>query len=282
MDNYREQRREERRQRWEERRKRWEERGLRGDFGGHYRSRHGHIWTGIFILLVGVAALVKASVTDLPNWVFGWQTFLIALGLFVGFKHGFRGGTWFILIIIGSLFLIRDVYPDLAIRRYIWPIALIAVGGFMIVRPRRRHLWNGDEAGQQKKNGGLKDDDTILDNEETWSQEDIVDATSIFGSAKKNILSKDFKGGDIVNIFGGTELNLSQADIQGKAALEITTVFGGTKLIIPSNWEVKSDVVTIFGGLEDKRQVQNTPSNPDKVLLLRGTVVFGGIEIKSF
>lgn len=282
MYNYRDQRREERRQRWEERRKRWEESGLRGDFGMHYRSGHGHIWTGIFILLVGVAALVKASVTDLPNWVFGWQTFLIALGLFVGFKHGFRGSSWFIFIIIGSLFLARDIYPELALRRYMWPIALIVIGGFIIIRPRRRHGWQSNLDWQQKKNAGLKNEGSILEEKETWSQEDIVDATSIFGSAKKNILSKDFKGGDIVNIFGGTELNLSQADIQGKAVLEITTVFGGTKLIIPANWEVKSDVVTIFGGLEDKREVQNNPPNSEKVLLLRGTVVFGGIEIKSF
>ncbi|MBM3416907.1 MAG: hypothetical protein FJY20_10820 [Bacteroidetes bacterium] len=52
------------------------------------------------------------------------------------------------------------------------------------------------------------------------------------------MLSKDFKGGDIVNIFGGTEFNLSQADIKGRVTLEVTTIFGGTKLIVPSHWEV--------------------------------------------
>ena len=46
-------------ERWEERRKRWNERM-------ENRSRHGHIWTGLFILLIGVAALIKATVTDLP------------------------------------------------------------------------------------------------------------------------------------------------------------------------------------------------------------------------
>ncbi len=55
-----------------------------------HRSRHGHIWTGVFILLIGVAALVKATVTDLPDWLFSWQTFLIALGVFIGIKHGFQ------------------------------------------------------------------------------------------------------------------------------------------------------------------------------------------------
>ena len=119
-------------------------------------------------------------------------------------------------------------------------------------------------------------------NEETYSQEDFVDSTSIFGGANKIILSKDFKGGDIVNIFGGTELNLSQADITDKAILEMTTIFGGTKLIIPSNWSVKSEATIIFGGIEDKRSMPAVSGSIGKILLLKGTVIFGGIEIKSF
>jgi predicted membrane protein len=113
-------------------------------------------------------------------------------------------------------------------------------------------------------------------------QEDFVDSTSVFGGAKKNIISKNFKGGDLVNIFGGTELDLTRADFNGTAVVELTTIFGGTKFIVPSNWTVKSEAVTIFGGLEDKRNTHNLVDNPDKVLILRGTVIFGGIEIKSY
>ena len=85
-----------------------------------------------------------------------------------------------------------------------------------------------------------------------------------------------------MNIFGGTELDLSQADLSGVAVIDLTTIFGGTKLLIPSNWSVKSEAVTIFGGIEDKRRMQATIEVPQKTLLLRGTVIFGGIDIKSF
>lgn len=118
-------------ERWEERKRRWEERR-------EHHGRHGHIWTGVFILLIGTAALIKATVTDLPEWVFSWQTFLMALGLFIGIKHGFKGGAWFILILVGGAFLLRDFYPDVAIRRYIWPVVLMIVGVLFIFRPRRR------------------------------------------------------------------------------------------------------------------------------------------------
>ena len=266
--------------RWEDRRKRWEERR-------EHRSRHGHIWTGVFILLVGAAALVKATVTDLPDWVFSWQTFLILLGLFIGIKHGFKGGAWFILILIGGAFLLRDFYPDVAIRRYIWPVVLMIIGVLFIIRPRRslHEKWQNFEKKKTTATNSGIDEAPIVD--ETYEsqkdyKEDFVDSTSIFGGAKKNIISKNFKGGDLVNIFGGTELDLTRADFTGTAEIELTTIFGGTKLIVPSNWTVRSEAVTIFGGLEDKRNMQTMIDNPDKVLLLKGTVIFGGIEIKSF
>lgn len=246
-----------------------------------HQSKHGHIWTGVFILLIGVAAMVRVTVPDLPPLLFSWQTFLIALGIFIGLKHNFHGGSWFLLILIGTGFLIRDVYPDLAIRRYIWPMVFIVIGAFIIIRPRRTS-WSHSGWWDEKKKKASEQGATILDEEETWSQDDFIDSTCIFAGSKKNILSKDFKGGDIVNIFGGTELNLTQADIKGTVVIEITTVFGGTKLIVPSNWEVKSEAVTIFGGLEDKRNMQTIVDNPGKILVLKGTVIFGGIEIKSF
>ena len=65
----------------------------------------------LFILLVGVAAFLKAYLTDLPNWVFSWPTFLIALGFFIGVRHKFTGAAWFILMILGGVFLIDQIDP---------------------------------------------------------------------------------------------------------------------------------------------------------------------------
>jgi len=271
MLNPREQRRQERHQRREERRRRWMDR-QNHEFGVVH-SQHSRVWTGIFILLIGLAALLKASVPFFPDWVFSWQMLLIALGLFIGVRHGFRGIAWFILILVGLVFLISEINPEITFRRYMWPVALIAVGLFIIMRPRTR--WRHDA--EKKIEGGT---DPLI-NDMGYSKEDFVESTSIFGGAKKIIISKNFKGGDLVNIFGGTELDLSQADFTGNAVIELTTIFGGTKLLVPSNWSVKSQAVTIFGGIEDKRRVQATTETTDKTLVIRGTVIFGGIDIKS-
>ena len=238
------------------------------------RYRKSSIWTGVFIMLVGIAALIKAAVPGIPTWVFSWPTFLIALGFFIGIRHNFRGVAWFILIMVGLVFVYDRINPEISMRPYAWPLALIIMGFFFIIRPRRRwHHW-------EKKNA--VQGDSSIGTGETWNDEDFVDSTSIFGGAKKNIISKNFKGGDLVNIFGGTDLDLTQADFNGTATIELTTIFGGTKLIIPSNWAIQSDAVIIFGGLDDKRKMPAVSENPDKTLVLKGTVIFGGIDIRSY
>ncbi len=242
-------------------------------------DRNGHIWTGVFILVIGVLALLRATYDDFPRWIFSWQMLLIALGLFIGLRHNFKGPAWFILIIIGSIFLFNGFYPELQFRRYLWPAALIAVGLYFIFRPKS-HGWHWHD---KKDNDGYTVEGSFTAGEEkSYSSEDYVNITDIFGGSNKNILSKNFSGGEVVNIFGGTDLNLSQADIKGVAVLNFTTIFGGTKLIVPSNWYIKTEVVTIFGGIEDKRQVSPTADTPEKTLVLKGTVIFGGIDIKSY
>ncbi|HEX6849014.1 MAG TPA: LiaF domain-containing protein [Chitinophagaceae bacterium] len=274
LQDSREQRREERRKRREER---WKERcgpGYQGNFG-IIHSRHGNRWTGIFILVVGVAALIKATISDLPDWLFSWQMLLIAFGMFLGIRHNFRGPAWLILVLIGGILLLNEIYPEISFRRYMWPMAIIIVGLFIILRPRRGWKFNPN-----KRTEGASD--SVFTEDIDYSKDDFVESTSIFGGAKKIVISKNFKGGDLVNIFGGTELDLSQADFTGTAVIELTTLFGGTKLLVPSNWAVKSEAVTIFGGIEDKRRMHAVAENPDKTLFIRGTVIFGGIDIKSF
>ena len=96
LQDSREERRAERRKRREER---WKERcgpGNQGQFG-IISGRSNNMLTGVFILIIGVAALLKATLTDFPDWLFSWQMLLIAFGMFIGLRHNFRGPSWLIL-----------------------------------------------------------------------------------------------------------------------------------------------------------------------------------------
>lgn len=253
----------------EERKSRWERRME------HHDGRN-HIWTGLFLLAIGGLALARSMGVPVPNWLFSWQMLLVAIGLFIGFKKGFRDGGWFVPIIVGGFFMVNEFVLQGELRRHIWPMILIVLGAFFIFRPRKSCF------GTPKKKDGIEAETITPLSEESYTQDDIIDSTNIFSGTKKVILSKNFKGGEIVNIFGGSEIDLTQADITTAAVLEVTAIFGGATLIVPSNWAIKSEAVTIFGGIGDKRKIIPSADSPTKTLVLKGTMIFGGMEIKSY
>lgn len=254
---------------------------------GGTRASRNHIWAGLFILAIGVVLLLRQSGFDFPVWVFTWPMILIALGVLGAIKQRFRPGGWIMMLLIGGIFLCDSLLPNIAIQQYAWPILIMAVGFWIIVRPKTHHkgfaqCGRRHRARWKDGNNSWQSRDNIADIPESRDASDYIDVTSVFGGIKKIVLSKNFRGGDVVNVMGGTEVNLVQADIQSPIVIDATNIFGGTKLIVPSTWDVHSEVVAIFGGVDDKRHIGNETPNPSKIIKLTGTCLFGGIEIRSF
>ena len=250
------------------------------------RSGRGRAFTGLLLLGIGVLLLLKTTGAILfPTWFFTWPMILIAIGLFTAIKHGFRGPLWAVLLLVGGFGLADKLDPTMQLSRFIWPVVIMAIGLMFILRPRRRcrDKWSGYQGGlnQSATTGNETHADTAYDST-TDDRRDFLEVTSIFGGVKKNVLSKSFKGGDIVSFMGGSEIDLTQADFNGRITIDATNIFGGTKLIVPPTWDVQSDITAIFGGVDDKRQVSGVNLDPNKVLILDGTCMFGGIEIRSF
>lgn len=255
--------------------------------GGHHR-----IWTGLFLLVIGGALLLDQMGFPFPDWFFNWHMLLIIIGLFLGFRSGFHGAAWLILLLVGSFYLVKDFNPGMPVDRFIWPGIMIGVGLLFIIRPHRHGPWT-DKNFRSWRNHKPWDDwkgnkDRPGYKGPNWSQvkesamtDDYLDSTAIFGASHKKIVTKNFRGGDITSIMGGTEIDFSQADINGVVVLDVTQIMGGTKIIVPPHWEVRTQVTAIFAGFEDKRQ-QPAVVNPDKVLILDGTSIFGGIELRNY
>lgn len=111
---------------------------------------------------------------------------------------------------------------------------------------------------------------------------DMINSQALFCGIQKRILSKNFKGGKVSAIFGGTEIDLTQADLSENAVLSVEVAFGGVKLLMPPHWDLKMGVTNIFAGVEDKRMYPQSTGESNKVLTITGTVLFGGLEIKSY
>ena len=229
---------------------------------------------GIILLGIGGLLLAREVGAELPKWLFTWPMILVVVGLFVGVKTQFRDFGWLILIGIGVFFLL-DRMQEIPVREYLLPAIVILAGivilfGALFRKSPPKEDPVVDEAGRPAPYipGG--------------TTEEVMEVVSVFGSAKRVVLSKNFKGGEVVSVFGSSEINLTNADFQGKLVLEIVQIFGGTKLVIPPHWEVQAKTAAVFGGIEDKRTLQQGTPNPEKVVILEGVTFFGGVTIASY
>jgi len=247
----------------------------------HKGHRRGKIIGGIVVVIFGLLFLLREANVPIHKDLLSWQTILIAIGVIGLVKHKFKKIGGYILILLGGLFLFKEWYPDMINVKFIWPVLIIFFGLGMIFKKHNPNRFKGrDWKNFKEKRNFMRQE---LENLETISPDDFIDSVSVFSGIKKNVVSKSFKGADVVTIFGGSEINLLQADFVDKAVIDVTCIFGGMTLTIPANWQVKSELTSIFGGIEDKSNKETSNLEVgEKILILKGTCLFGGIEINNF
>lgn len=267
-------------------------------------QHNGKVVAGLVLLIVGAVLLLQEVAGVLiPDWLTSWPIWVIGFGLYLGARHNFRRSGWIIFLIIGAVNLPEHIWPDYTFDNLTWPVIIIAIGIWMILGRRNREdkfekYRGGNPFGKHDFTNPFdprpKNDPNYDPNAPAADQpqssttppyshgDDYIDTVSVFGGTKRTVLSKSFKGGEIVNVFGGTDLDLTQADINGNVIIDITQLFGGIKLIIPPHWQVVSDVAAVFSSVDDKRRSMGVPLSQDKVLVIKGTSIFAGVDIRSF
>ncbi|RYE22389.1 MAG: hypothetical protein EOP42_24480 [Sphingobacteriaceae bacterium] len=252
-------------------------------------KKSGRMIAGFILTALGLVLLLhQLDWFFFPSWLFSWPMILIIVGLVQRAKNRSKNSSWLILIVTGFLFLLGEIFPEQHIVNYGWPVIFIILGLWIILYQNK----NNGAANTFSKEAYVNPD--FLNPEPATSEpqstthtkaessEDYLSSFSIFSAAKKNVLSKTFKGGEVVNIFGGTDLDFSHADLGGQVVVDVVQLFGGTKLIVPPHWQVVADVAQIFGGVNDKRIPHPDVAASRKVLILKGISIFGGVDIKSF
>lgn len=225
------------------------------------RNSFSQIFWGLTITLVGLLFLAQ-NFGWIQNFQF-WRylpALLIILGLyqlFINKWHAWAGPL--ILILVGSYLLLASLgYITWgAFGALIWPTMLVLVGLSIIFRQ-----------GEMGHDTGTTSDPRF-------------NTLVAFSGLKKSFNGPDFQNGECTTMFGGLELDLRDATIvTPPARLQTTTLFGGTEIFVPPAWNVRNDVVALFGGTDDKRHdAPSSKNTPD--LIITGTVLFGGLEIKS-
>jgi len=117
---------------------------------------------------------------------------------------------------------------------------------------------------------------------ELQQSEGFLRGNAILSAFKHRHQSQSFRGGELTSIFGGFEVDLRQAVIEGGSArLDTFVMFGGGDIRVPEGWEVLVQATAIFGGVNDKTAPMPSSSEARPRLVITGLVLFGGIELRN-
>ena len=219
------------------------------------------IVAGFFLLLENTGFLPF----EVKHIIFSWPMLLICIGIISLFGSESRT-PGYILLIIGGFFLLPRLFlVTFNMTNVFWPLVLIAVGVLILTKRTSQRAWRHHGAAAKPL-------------EEGYIHED-----NIFSHSKHKIMQQIFHGGYINCIFGGAEIDLTQATLaEGTSELEVNAIFGGVNMIVPSDWKVQLKTTSIFGGFSDKRMHTKESPDPSRVLIIKGSTIFGGGELKSY
>lgn len=258
-----------------------------------FSSGNNDITAGMIILIIGGVLLLREMGIWFPSWVFSLPMIPIAIGLLVLIKSRFQSGFGIFLIIFGSFFLVKRNFGfPIGLEPFVIPAGLILLGLYLIAKRKKNDkMFDDDFFKSFQKNISKPSDpnDPSLGSSTASFQNmsytdtgEVLNAQALFTGIQKRVLSKNFKGGKTSAIFGGTEIDLTQADMSGGAMLNVEVAFGGVKLIVPPHWDLQINVSNIFAGIEDKRNFNPVGIDSTKVLKIYGSIIFGGLEIRSY
>jgi len=175
-----------------------------------------------------------------------------------------------ILIGIGVLFLADNLNLfsfDQVVR--FWPVLLIALGIYLLI-DRAVLQYGGGRYGYDEHTGASAGGYRLRE-------------SAVFGGGKRHITAQDFAGGKIDAVFGGYSVDLREANMQGDVAVVVVNaVFGGTEIRIPESWSAVVQGQGVFGGFADSTRQPDLSRTPNpKRLIVKGSAVFGGVEVKN-
>lgn len=223
----------------------------------------------ILLITAGVILLLNSFniiPDNISHIIISWPMFLIALGVF-GFTKERRNFGNLVLITVGVFFLVPRMWDINNYASTFWPIILILLGILLIT-----------------KYSSMKNRVNNISKSANQGSDDLIDDVSIFGGGERIYTTQNFQGGKITAIFGGSEIDLSRAKLApGTNVLDVTFIFGGSNIIVPQNWRIQMETTSIFGSISDKRRVIDISSfEKDTTLIIKGSAIFGGSEIKSY
>ncbi len=221
---------------------------------------------GLSVIGIGILALLdNLHVYDIALLRTFWPLVFVLWGIARLAWPRHPAGRLFglLLMIVGALMTAHNLGHGSFDLRHWWPVFVILAGASIVLR--------GVFAGPRWGRGRFENPAT--------EHEDAINVDATFSGVKLHNDSRSFKGGRIAVTFGGVELDLREAVMDGpEATIDINATFSGIELRVPREWQVVVQLGATMGAVQDKSL---PPATSNHRLVLRGETIFGGVEIKN-
>ncbi|HOW86743.1 MAG TPA: DUF5668 domain-containing protein [Candidatus Aminicenantes bacterium] len=221
------------------------------------------IFWGLLLVVLGVLFLFdqmgRLDFGDLLGRY--WPVVFILIGVSILLSNNFKNvGSGVFFILFGAFFLLmRMRIFERDLWHYIWPLAIVGAGLWILLRP-------AFHPGRTVAAAGAAD---------------TLDIKQVFSGTSRTIESQEFRGGQVEVVFGSAELDLRNARLAGgQAALDLSAVFGGIDVRVPRDWQIVLEGTPVLGSIEARKAAG--PDVPKTgTLTVHGSAVFGAIDIKD-
>jgi predicted membrane protein len=231
------------------------------------RDSYAGLIPGAVILAIGVIFLLDSlGYAHARQFLQFWPLILIFLGAAKIAHHDAR--IWGVALLLFGIFLQLN---ELGIGHFtwgqFWPLLFIAAGAMALWSAMQaRNIMAGGPAG------------------ESADPQSSLDENAIFGGVVKRLNTREFRGGRLQALFGGIEIDMRDTDLaENEAVIYANATFGGIELRVPETLSVVVRGQGIFGGYSDSTRyvAPLDPGKPKKTLIVLGTALFGGVEIRN-
>ncbi len=234
---------------------------------------HPRLVVGLFVMALGALFLLdNMRIVPFDDVFLFWPLAPIAVGLtmLVQPRGTTNRGVGGFLVVAGTWILLYDF--DIVPYSFWdgWPLVLIGIGAWLVYRsvvePEVSTARGGVSPGQPSHDPSATGDSTLS-------------AFGFLGGVVRKSTSRAFQAADATAILGGCTIDLRDADLGPEpAVVDAFAFWGGIEVLVPPNWVVINKVLPLLGSAEDT--TRQTPE-PGKEILIRGTVLMGGLEIRN-
>ena len=213
---------------------------------------------GLVVVAIGVLfTLDNLGLMDAREVLRFWPAAFIAIGVTSladssrTARH-FGGFVW----IFAGVWLLLEEFHYVHLRLWdLWPVLLVFFGATIVWRALAPSPARGAD------------------------ESSVVRALAIMSGVHRRIVTRDFKGGQVTAMMGGCKLDLRGAAIGPEpAVIDVFAFWGGVEVVVPDTWAVDVRALPVLGGVENRAR---PPADQAQRLVITGTVVMGGVEVKN-